>query len=350
MKATIRVTNRLPREYRFAHGYSLFLYDLLLAILKEGDQAEIYNHKFQLKSPDHRKQIKKLRAEELLNWLTQNNYQSEAYLIIYKQLVPGLISDLCYYIYMSLVSSATAYIRVSYSLFRRPFKDTLLLLEWLLAYPAEMLHLFIQSDNSKHYAPDQLTHERKREIISKSIEKIGKSNILDAELIYRLRYEKSFNSGFERFWQPASHIVTNAKDYATEPMDLNYVFQTPEQFGGCWNHIYSFVPMILYYVLNVAETLVSTFAHRKDAHLDITDKRVDMGLILWLKSMLPLGLEGYTDEHIQSFSMLLDGFTLKFQCEECPSKEYSINQRQLLMFYKYGQLRCAACKATRSLI
>jgi hypothetical protein len=157
----------LPKEFCFSHDFAFFLHDLLADIIVEGEKARIFDITFKFKSEEQRELFKNLSAEELWDWLAEND-KATHYTLIYKQICVALLSDFCHFVYEGLQCSKKAKLSVAYSLFRRPFKDNLLILEWLLADPIDFMDRFYNEDPAV-YAPQNLSTERKIQVIEAAI-------------------------------------------------------------------------------------------------------------------------------------------------------------------------------------
>lgn len=237
----------LPHEFRFAHHFAFFHHDLLLETLISGEEAGIFSTYIELKGKEHSEAIKNLRNGEILDWLLYSeSYKVEEQDFIYKQVCAATLSDFCNFIFMALKSSNAAKTTVAYSLFRKPFKDNLFLLEWLLGEPKDFIPKFYLEEPER-YESSKVPENRKIEIINSAISKTKSPSLYDPKFIYEMRYNKQSKFGFEPIWNKSMHIVTTHKTYKTEKQNLNFIFSNKEDRYDQWNHIYSFVPYLLFY-------------------------------------------------------------------------------------------------------
>ena len=134
--------NFLPKKFKKSYDYCFFLHDQLVETMRLGEQARIFEAQIKIKDPAQIKAIGGLTGEKLVEWLLANGYRREVFFMEYKQIVAALLSDFLHFIYEALTCSRKGKLTVSYALLRKPLKEKLFYLEWLLAEPSELLSRF----------------------------------------------------------------------------------------------------------------------------------------------------------------------------------------------------------------
>ena len=124
--------NVLPSEFKIGHEFAFFLHDLLAQIVVEGEKANIFQVPVTFRSQADAEAIRDLSGEELWSWLQANRYEWVNLELSYKQLIVALLADFCQFVYEALRCSEKGKLAVTYTLLRKPFKDNLFYLEWLL--------------------------------------------------------------------------------------------------------------------------------------------------------------------------------------------------------------------------
>lgn len=170
----------LPEEYRKSHELCFFLHDQMVETLKSGEEARIFNTTINYKNEKHAAEIEGLSSEEFLEWLENNGYKTEVYSIYYKQSCAALLSDFLHFVYEALECSRKGKLTVSYVLLRKPFKDNLFYLEWLLADPTDFLSKFVSGDRTL-FPIEKVKLERKIELIRTAMKKTRTEEWIDAE-------------------------------------------------------------------------------------------------------------------------------------------------------------------------
>lgn len=297
--------SHLPKEFELGQDLSWFLHNTLVSFVKVGQPKGLFDSEFTF-SEEERTEIEALSGRELYDWLiARGEYDFAA-----KNICLALISDFCHYIYTGLDCSQLGKQSVAFTVFRKPFKENLLYLEWLLTEPQEMLHAFHWGDVDERDAP-RLGEQKRREIIAAAVAKTSTSSMFDAEFIYELRYDKKAAWGLERQWNPAVHLTTGNKNYATALGDLNFVFIESDAMHYRWQILDSAVPYLLYYTVEMVESLLSTFAPFPDVHrLNVLRRQV--GFILYgYRRQVEDASGAESDEVLKSFGELIP--------DECPS-------------------------------
>jgi hypothetical protein len=321
--------NFIPKEFRFSHKFAFFIHDLLAQNIVEGEKAGIFTTEFSVDSNEIDKKIESMNQQEFWDWLSI--YDKPAHFeVIYKNLLIALISDLCHFIYEGLKCSEKGKLAVSYALFRKPFKDNLLILEWLLADPEDFLEKFYDED-SEIYNPQKLSPDQKKSIIEKAIDELD-SKLFTAEFIYDLRYNRSLPFSFAGPWDKANHLITSFEKIKTERQNLNFVFLSEDAIYSQWSGIYSLLPVLLHHSFGIIEKLISTISQRDTSVKDTTLDRLNAGFLLWRDSL------GHQSE-VKISDMKVTG-----DCENCKKPVRIPGKRFLTQVYKHGFAECKSCK------
>ena len=269
----------LPKEFRFSHEYAFFLHDILASTVVTGEQRGVFDTKLELASEEEAAEFTRLSSgEEVWEWIERSQHKHLMYMIIYKQVLHAVLGDFCHYIYEALTTARKGKLSVAYTLLRKPLKDNLLFLEWLLAAPAEFICAFYHQE-PEDYAVDRLPPEKKLEIIEQATAKTSLPETFDAKFMYELRYDKRNAWGFEQLWQQATHLVTNCKHYRTSKQNFNFIFSGQDDMYLQWDHIYFLLPYVLFYTVEVVESVLATFV-AEDPREDLTSTRRKVGFLL----------------------------------------------------------------------
>jgi len=323
---------RIPEELHFSHNFCFFLHDQLVSTIKEGSVADIFSISFKTAEPI----TEGLTGEELFAWMEKNGFREEILLLYYKQLTAALLSDFLNFTFEALKCSAKGKLTVSYALLRKPLKENLFYLEWLLADPLSMLEAF-EGENLILRSAKSVSPERKKEIIAAAMHKTSMGDWTDAEFIYDLRYNKKCIYGYEALFQKANHLVTQAKPFETEPANFNFIFSNEESLVTQWHGFYSYLPLILIHAIEVVEALVSNFAERDAGVPDLTFLRTMIGFSHWTDTS-PNRIQKTT--LLADFQRSVEGVDLL--CPECNVGIFS-DEKSLFELYESNALRCSRC-------
>lgn len=328
--------SHLPEEFEFSHWYAFFLHDQLVETLKSAEKAEVFNSIIEFKHESHKQAIEGLSGEEFISWLEENGYKEEVLVLYYKQLCAALLSDFLHFIYESLKCSKKGKLTVAYALLRKPLKENLFYMEWLLARPGDFLKRFEEENPHRFKLPhaDETSESDHIAIIREAAENTKTGLWMNPEFIHELRFKKNSPISLEPLWQKANHLVTTFKYMETEECNLNFVFSGPDAHYSQWSGYYQFVPILLFHAVEVVEALLKRFARRGDEETDLVPLRTIAGMMLYLENP---PWESDMTEAISNFGATLEEAGLN--CPKCGS-EFKFHHRNISLFYDSGSLVC----------
>ena len=195
--------------------------DFIVDILKCADKYQWSSEKIDIKEKD----IKKFNSSKYdIFYFREHGYATVINRSLYKHIVFSLVADYNTYVFDAINCALRYHFGTAFTLLRKPFKDDLLLLEMIYVKGYRFVPEFLNKP-IKNFSIDKITKEEKKKILRKCCKKI---NFFTGKRMYDLRYEKSSKESLEKIWNKTSHIITNAKDYATEDGNLNIIFATED--------------------------------------------------------------------------------------------------------------------------
>jgi len=329
--------SHLPKEFDFSHWFCFFLHDQLVETLISAEKAEVFNVEIEFNDESHVEEIKGLSGEKFVKWLEENGYKSSVLVMYYKQLCAALLSDFLHFIYESLQCSAKGKLTVAYALLRKPLKENLFYMEWLLARPEEFLKRF-EEENPNRFRlphPDMASESEHIKIIREAMEKTKSCLWFDAEFLHELRFKKDSPVSLEPLWQKANHLVTTFKHMETEECNLNFVFSDSSARYSQWSGYYQYVPILLFHAVEVIEGLLKKFALRENHETDLMPLRTVAGLMMYLESP---PWESDMKEIIDNFGSLLEEAEL--HCPQCGTA-FEFHHDNIALLYDQGLLTCS---------
>ena len=325
----------LPEEFQFSHDFCFFLHDQLVEILKSGEEANIFSHHWEIEKGET-PPPEGLSGEEFFDWLEDNGHKDIVFTLYYKQICAALLSDMLHFIYEALSCSAKGKLTVAYALLRKPLKENLFCLEWLLADPVNMLAVFDGDDLRARSINKAFSDTQKKELIRKAVGETEHGEWMDAEFLYDLRYNKKFSSGFEQLFQKANHLVTSFRFLETERSNFNFVFSDKDSWQSQWEGLYSFLPMLMFHTVQIVEALIATFATRKEG-IDLTSIRTAIGMAFWIEK----GPHAAKSDQIRAD--IRSAFEkAQLTCPQC-SNLLTYPDSQLLALYRKNEMSCSEC-------
>jgi len=316
----------LPEKFYFKHQFAFFLHDIIAKIVKSGEEKNIFYHSVILKNNEETEKLKKISNFEILDYLSKSGYDSDVDEIIKKQIFDAILSDFLHYVYTALETSEKAKLSVSFALLRKPFKDNLFILEWLLADPHDFLKKFKSANSNTEIAIDGISPERKKSIIASANSKV-QFPFLPSDILYEIRYDKAAPHGLESIWNKANHLITSSRNFSTEDMNLNFIFSQENDKINQWERFYTLLPGLLMQTIFISDALYRTFSENSSV--------VNTDLILRILYGFDLANKQFTDSPNATPPLT----TLPLFCEKC-NTEIQMNEIHDVMIYKRGYFKC----------
>ena len=239
----------IPDFLCVVHEYCFFLHDECVRILKEYEEAEAEWVTVQFPSGLAADEFNKLASTDPIEALHATGHPEDAKRVILNQITMRLTSDCLHHIFEALRCLEKRKYIVALNLLRKPFKDTLAYLSWMLGDEDEFFQAFT-SGNPERLAQRHLGNIRVS-IFSKALANTGIGSAMDADLLNEIIYDRKSNQGLEKLFQHAVHLITiDRVELKTAPENFNFVFKSPWD-DDVYEHIYNTVPYILLFLAHV---------------------------------------------------------------------------------------------------
>ncbi|NTU45835.1 MAG: hypothetical protein HGA99_10050 [Chlorobiaceae bacterium] len=322
---------QLPKIYEKKHDFCIHVYDQILELFKSIDECGALKVNIDIKESEAQKIFINLKGEELYTWLLQNGYNKEIAEMNYKECFAAILSDMLQFILTAFHCSEKGQLTVTYTLLRKPLKDNLFYLEFLLADPVDFLRRFNSSKNVSDLAVEQCQKDEKISIIDKAIEIINLP-LYDGLTLYDLRYNKRNDIGFEPAFQQANHLITKYDYYRTSEGNFNFVFSNSDDKESQWQFLYITMPQLMVYILHIVTELSKNII-----------KLPDYWSLILLKHVLGLSyvMSGSFSVVKNSFKEIFDD--VNWKCDVCGTQLVFDYQQFRYFQAKFG-LICKKCK------
>ena len=325
----------LPENFRFAHLFCQRLSDRLVDIHSHMVSGPFWNIQIEFRSVEEAEEFAALtESEDVIAWLEKNEYSETLGFILSIQLFVALLGDLCQFVYEALGSSARGKTTVAFALFRKPLKDNLFYLEWLLAEPSGMMTAFF-NDEAERFALHSVASREKGVAVSRAaIAKLLTPIEFDPELIWQMRFDKTVGSGLEQYWHRALHLITHHRHVRTRPRDMNFIFGSRSERSADWEDLYTSVPLLLYYTVEVCEALVGVITDSAEPDWLPSWLHRGVGLAVWFReSQRWNDRTGSTDFRIADYDLnCVCGFRFE-------------RERFVRRFYVNKEVKCPKCQS-----
>lgn len=238
----------LPPKYWRPHEYCFFLHDQVLELLIQYEQSGAHNWVIEAFA----KAIDENGATEanidILDFLKQKELVRFYRHHIVSHLVLGLTSDMLHFLHESLKCFEKRKFAVGFALLRKPLKENLLFLSWLLGNEDDFITRF---EKNNYSTLNGVTPERRAQLISDAISRLATKEAFAADLIDDLIFSKTHERGFESIWQRATHLITSqGTSLRTEDLNINFIFHDAAS-DELFELLYSNLPYVMLYAMQV---------------------------------------------------------------------------------------------------
>ncbi len=328
-----RYYNGLPENYWDKQNFCWYIHDIILSIFNNCIENNRMDYEIKFKNKLHAQEFE--TSEDIFDWLYKNGYGNNADIILGKRIFHAILADMLNFIYESLNTIEKGKITVSLALLRKPLRDNLLYLEWLLGSSKEFIKLVNNSEIDK-YAIENVNKHKKINIIKNAINKIDNKDyfdVLNEDVYFDLRYNKAAGNSLQLVWDRANHLVTTRPHHRSN--EFNFVFLDNELHLDYIQYYYSQVPHLLFYTYNIIIKLYEKFFRK----LSKATKIYNNSLIIYKLSNMIGSTK--TNEYFKEEMKVL----LNFPCLNCKELiQINENSKEFERF-KYGWgFECPKCK------
>ena len=319
----------IPHEYWNAHEFCFYIHDQILELLVQYEESGSHlwvANAFQ-KALGKKQSINK--EINILQFMKEKGLVSLYKHHIVSHLVLGLMSDMLHFLYEALTCFEKRKFAVGFALLRKPLKENLLFLSWLLADQDDFITRF-EANNCKTL--NGLNPQKQLDILTGAINRLSIKNVFNAKVIHDLIFSKTNDIGFEPVWQKANHLITSQGELLkTEDYNINFIFQNPHS-DNLYELLYLNLPLILIFAVQVSLECVAEI-------LRVNDHTVSHLIISTMGCYEAL----FGDGRKQGVSKLLNKHLAPFlKCIHCESP-LKIDRANAPKMYIREQISCNSC-------
>ena len=323
----------IPSDLRLAHEYCFFLHDESARLLVEYEEAEAHVVSFKFRNKAEAKAFNQHAArDDPITAMRAGGYEAEARKVVLNQITMAMVSDCLHHIYEALRCLEKRKVIVALNLLRKPLNDNLLYLSWMLGNEDSFYHTF--TTNSPRGITSSILKGKRAEILSSALAMTEVADVLNAEFIDRTLFTRANQTGFQKLFQHAVHLVTAQRvELETTPENFNFIFKRYDD-DDLYELIYNVLPHVLLYLSHVIFGLFERMTAPDHGSKNAFHVRSILGLYL---------VEGEENE-AYAMERLAD-----LTCIECPDCHSALkitphNAARLVLTESY---RCAGCRRSQ---
>lgn len=326
--------------YQLAEAWQIsdLLVRQLEATLAEVESAGLFDPPVKFRTKQHERAFRRLKQADRRAWLRDNEYRREVADLAYRSACRAIGLDLLEFANVALACTIRGPLTVGFALLRKPLKDDLFALEWILADPQDYFRRFF-SGTAHDREVRNLKEQRQTEIIRAAARTTRLGEWVQAETLWDLRFNKNSAAGLEPLWQKANHLVTTQGSLKTEPGTLNFVFSTDDERDEQWRAFYGVVPALFFHVTQVFDAALAAFARRAEPGNTIQRIRTLAGMTLWMRSK---GSRIDLSVQRKAFEGEIRRYFAKKPCPGC-ARGVGLTFPNLQRLFADGRLQCGGC-------
>lgn len=321
----------IPEKYQARHEFCFFLHDQIAIMLTQYEESGVHNtvvDAFQRVTPA---QASDLRYIDLIDLLKKDETKKLYKHFIISQTVLALTSDMLHFLYESLTCFEKRKFTVGFSLLRKPLKENLFYLSYILADEDDFIKNF-EKNNYKTLNEKEFPKERKKDIFASAISKLSIDDAFEADLMWEIIYSRHLENGLEVAFQKSTHLITTFGELLkTEDYAFNRIFEDPNE-DYHYQFIYDKLPYVLVFLSNVT---LECFAK-----IHSLNEKVYSHLII---SMMATYEALFLDSKSQSVTrMIKRKFRDFLKCLYC-EKSLRISKQDVPRLFMLEEIDCAGC-------
>jgi hypothetical protein len=325
----------IPKRRRLAHSYCFFLHDECIRAFAEYEAAGAHLVTINFESQVSAEQFSRLAKEDPTEALVRTGYPAEARRVVINTIVMMMVSDCLHHIFEALKCFEKRKIVVGFNLLRKPLKQNLLYLAWILG-DEDGFYTEFMSGNPENLSQKKIGNLR-REIFTKAIANIPNGSPFDPDILEKLIYDRKFDRGFERAFEHAVHLITVERmELRTAPKNFNFIFKSYAD-DDTYDALYNWLPYLLFFL---AHTMLGLFDRMRNMEGGVKTAFAVRSLFAFTL------LEGGSGEKatLEELNKMLSGVV----CDHCkaPLKVTPHNAGRILLTDSF---RCATCRRKKPL-
>lgn len=321
----------IPQAQRYAHELCYFLHDECARVLVECRECEA--DRVEISFPSRRKadEFSRLSEEaDPISALRRMGLTDKARKVVLNRITTELVSDALHHLFEALRCMERRKVIVAMNLLRKPLKDNLTYLAWMLGDEDDFYAAFTSGDPTK--LSQKMIGNRRREIFSKAIARTRVADLIETDRLIDMLFNEEW-PGFEAYFQHAVHLITVQRPkLKTAPENFNFIFRRTDD-DDLYRLTYAWLPYIL---LFLTHTIMELFNRVQRMEVGVLSN-----FMIRSKGAYLLGVDG---EPARFFVAELSELFKKNEivCEHCSTrlKVTRFNAASIVMRQRY---RCTTC-------
>ena len=235
----------IPQKYHAHHEFCFHLHDLMVRLLVQMEIKKSGHLKFNLESEKDRKLLES--GIHILDFLNQSGRETLERRAVINHLCIALYSDMLHYIYEGLKALEKRKFSVAFTLFRKPFKDGILMAIQMCA-EEEIFFERMKLDAKSLLKRERLDKTEIKLLLDATLKICSGRRLLSADKIYETAFDRTNDAGLAGLFDKAAHLITEFSSIQTENYNVNFIFKDPQDNDVYENGTYQEIATLLYFL------------------------------------------------------------------------------------------------------
>lgn len=321
------ISPELPEKFLSKHQLLLYFNDLLVDILVKADEKNLSSEKIDLKDNE-------IIPEDIspIDWLIENGYKDVAFKLTKSHVFFSLLRDFMFYMHESFSCSERGKVTVAFANSRKPIKDNLFYMCWLLVEPDRFIEKLMY-EKPQQFDISTLYKKDKSFVVNIFSEALKLTKFpLEPSLLFEVIYDGNSPNSLVGIWDQTLHIITGNKRYPTTVGNLNFIFADDEVWEEHWETYYNKITFLMNFTTEVAIALFEDIARVDENNITVNK------FIRSMKYDLTYSSSKF-DSHL--YKKMFNH--LSFICEECKNT-FKLDSNVLNEFIYDYLFTCPHCE------
>lgn len=210
----------IPTRYRSAHEFCFHLHDLMVARLKEVEESRAHHVRVFLDNDEIRRV--ESGSVPLLHLLSQTGRQDKERRIAINHISVTLFADMLHFVFEGLRALEKRKFTVALCLLRKPFREGML----ISARMCSDENLFM--DTFSNNVSDLTKNHDRDHVIEEALKRCRALLFTNSKHVLNSFFDKGMDYGLAKYFDLATHYVTDFSLIATDNYNMNFIFKNPK--------------------------------------------------------------------------------------------------------------------------
>ena len=205
--------------------------------------------RFEIESEEDRQLLESgIHILDFLNKSGRGDLECRA---VINHLCIALYSDMLHFICEGLRALEKRKFSVAFALFRKPFKDGMLIAAQMCANENDFFDL-MKFDVKSLLSRKRLDKAGIKLLLDSALKACRGSGLLSADEIYETAFDRKNDTGLAGLFDKATHLITEFSSIQTENYNINFIFKNPKDNDVYENGTYMKLAKLLFF-LNIMQ-------------------------------------------------------------------------------------------------